>query len=224
MKAKFTAAMILSAMLLTACNSGNQSADNIPAEAEGTETISQTVTTASETETTASETTTVTTSETAEETTTAAETMPPKIENISENVTLDIKTIDISNIINNEYYYDRLFFWGDVTAIGTYGNSSTDKICFFDMNDQTVKGKITPPDNWDFAWYYHCIKGSGDILCKIELSRYNYEQDERENAVLVVHNDFSTEIIENEKIAIPVGNHNISDTPYNIYDTDSGEV
>lgn len=60
MKAKFTAAMILSAMLLTACNSGNQSADNAPAETEGTETVSQTVTVASETETEPLETTTVT--------------------------------------------------------------------------------------------------------------------------------------------------------------------
>ena len=60
MKAKFTAAIILSAMLLAACNSGNQSADNIPAETEGTETVSQTVTEASKTETEPPETTTAT--------------------------------------------------------------------------------------------------------------------------------------------------------------------
>ncbi|MDE6709232.1 MAG: hypothetical protein K2J76_01945, partial [Oscillospiraceae bacterium] len=65
MKAKIIFPIILSAMLLTACNSGNQSADNIPAETDRTETTSQTVTAASETETTSPETTTVTTSETA---------------------------------------------------------------------------------------------------------------------------------------------------------------
>ena len=225
MKTKFTAVIILSAMLLTACNSGNRSADNIPAETEQTETMSQTVTAASRTETEAPETTTVTASETAEETTTTAtEIESPKIENVSENVTLDIETIDISNIVHKEHYPYRILFWGDVAAIGTYGSSgSADKICFFDVNDRSLKGKITSPDGWDFAWQYHCIKGSGDILCRVELYRYN-EQGGRENAVLVVHNDFSTEIIEGEKIAIPVGSHNISDVLYNIYDTDSDKV
>lgn len=225
MKSKIIFPIILSAMLLTACNSGNQSADNIPAETEQTETSSQTVATASETETEAPETTTVTTSETAEETTTTVtEIESPKIENVSENVTLDIETIDISNIVHKEIYPYRILFWGDTAAIGTYGSSgSTDKICFFDINDRSLKGKITSPDGWDFAWNYHCIKGSGDILCRVELYRYN-EQGRRENAVLVVHNDFSTEIIEGEMIAIPAGGHNISDVLYNIYDTDSGEV
>lgn len=69
MKSKIIFPIILLAMLLTACNSGNQSADNIPAETEQTGTTLQTVTTISETETTkAPETTTVRTTVTTTET------------------------------------------------------------------------------------------------------------------------------------------------------------
>lgn len=223
MKAKFTAVMILSAMLLTACQAQEQPSDT---QTEQTETASQTVTVASETETTAPETTTVTASETAEEiTTTTAETLPPKIENISENVTLDIETIDISSILSDDQNYGRIFFLGDIAVIGTPGGKG--EICFFDTTDKTLKSKITPPEGWDFEWYYHCIKGSGDVLCTIELSRYNPEKLGKDFAALVVHTDFSTEVIEDDPekaLAIPVGDHKISDVNYNIYDADSGEI
>ena len=234
MKSKIIFPIILSAMLLTACNPEPSLVDEL--ETSGTTATAQDIqalqggTNSAENE---GETnyilggeteTVVSVTETTEETT-SYETLPPKIENISENVTLDMKTIDISGILSDDQNYGRIFFFGNVAAIGPHGGKG--EICFFDTNDQTLKSKITPPEGWDFEWNYHCIKGGGDVLCTIELSRYNFEKDKNEYAALAVHNDFSTEVIEDDPekaLAIPVGDHKISDVRYNIYDADSGEI
>lgn len=221
MKSKIIFSVILSAMLLTACKSETPLIDEL--EASGTTASAQAVqvvqeeTQSAESEEEKSYILGGETETTVSVTETTAETEPAKKE-----VTLDVQKIDINEIANGDRNLSRLFFINDVTAIGTYGGNG--EICFFDLNDQTVKGRISPPDDWDFAWYYNYIKGSGDILCQIELSRYNNEKNENDYAVLVVYNDFSTELIEGENLAIPVGSHNISDISYDIYDADSGEI
>ncbi|MDE6596739.1 MAG: hypothetical protein K2K44_12135 [Oscillospiraceae bacterium] len=231
MKAKFTAVMILSAMLLTACNPEPSLVDELETSetltsAQDIQAVQGGINSAEnegetnyilggETETTLS---------VAEETT-SYETLPPKIENFSEDVELDIETIDISSILSDDRNYSRIFFLGDIAVIGTSDRKG--EICFFDTNDQTLKSKITPPDGWEFDWNYHCIKGSGDILCKIQLSRFDSEKLESEYAVIIVRNDFTTEFLEGEPqeiFSFPAGNHNISNHSYDIFDADSGEV
>lgn len=222
MRSKIFSALILSAMLLTACQ--KQELDTVTEQtAEQTAATSQAETEAPETTTT----TTVTTSEAvAETTTTAAETVPPKIENIGGDVTLDIEVKKLDNFYKADRNIARLIFFGDVAAISSYGGSDS-RIFFLDIDSETVKAEITLPDDWEFAWYYTYTKGSGDVLCRIKVLRYDYEKYENEYGVLVVRNDFSFEIIEDEpekSLAVPVGSHNISDIPYNIYDADSGEI
>ena len=223
MKGKIIFPIILSAMLLTACREQPSEV-----QTEQAETTSQTVTAASETEIEVPETitTAVTTSETAAETTTTAvETQPPKIENIGENVTLDLQKIDLNDIIKKDVNVNRLFFIGDTAAVGPLNGDL--EIYFLDLDSKTIKGKISPPDDWKLEWIYTYIEGSGDVLCKLEVYKYDAEINDYKHGTLVVYNDFSTEIIEDEpekNLAIPVGSHNISDVTYNIYDADSGEI
>lgn len=217
MKAKFTAVMILSAMVLTACQKQEQPSAALTEQAE----------------TEAPETTTVTASETEEETTTtAAETEPPKIENISENVTLDIHKINIKGtLINGEHSSAGTFFADNIAAKGCY-SEKYEEVCFLDINDLTVKARITGSDDWAFNGYYHnnycpCIKGSGDVLCKIPLIRFNNDKLKSDYAVIWVYNDFTTELIEGdprEIFSFPAGSHNISDQPYDLFDADSDEI
>lgn len=222
MKAKFTAAMILSAMLLTACQSDK------PAETEQESQTVSSVTTASETEAAVPEKTTVTTSETTEETTATAETEPPKIENISENVELNIHKIDVkSTLTDGEYSSAVTFFANNIAAKGCFSDKG-EVIRFLDMNDMTVKASVTAPDDWAFdRGYCPCIKGGGDVLCKIPLIRFNNDKMKSDYAVILVYNDFTTELMEGEPreiFSFPAGSHSISDHPYDIFDADSGEV
>lgn len=227
MKSKIIFSAILSAILLTACNSGGESRTPI----ESTETTSQTVSESAETET-VPETTTVAASETEEETTTtAAETIPPKIENISGDVTLDIEAIDISSIFKtNESLNSSLFFADDIAVVRVYRDNfkNSKAVRIFDINDLSVKAEITAPDGWDIVGsFYPCIRGDGDVLCKIQLYRYNSETTENEYAAIIVRNDFTTEFTEDEpqkNLSIPAGNHNISNLFYDIVDADSGTV
>ena len=230
MKAKIIFPIILSAMLLTACNSGNRSADNISAETEQTETTSQTVTAASKTETEAHETTAVTTSETIEETTTtAAETLPPKIEYISGDVELDINKIDISGILNNgENFLGGIRFFKNNIAAMMCRRINYIELRFFDINDLTVKASVTEPDGWKFnSSYCPCVNDGGDVLCKIPLSRFDNEKLKNDYAVILVYDDFTTEFIEGEPreiLSFPAGSHNIADYSFDLLDADSGEI
>lgn len=234
MKAKFTAAIILSSMLLTACNPEQSLIDDI--ETSGTTASAppvQGVREGTQSDGNKGEInyvlgggteTTVSAADTTEEAA-SYEILPPKIENISEDVELNIEAIDISGILSDDQNYGMIFFLGNVAAIGPHGGKG--EICFFDTTDKTLKSKITPPDGWEFEWNYNCIKGSGDVLCAIKLSRYNPEKLGEDFAALVVHTDFSTEVIEDDPekaLAIHVGDHKISDVNYNIYDADSGEI
>lgn len=226
MKSKIIFSIILSAMLLTACQAQKQLSET---HTERTETASQSVTTASETETEAPETTTVTTSEAVSETTTTtSETLPPKIENISENVTLDIHKINIKGTLTDgEYSSAVTFFTNNIAAKGCFSDKGG-AIRFFDMNDMTVKASVTAPDDWAFdRGYYPCIKGSGDVLCKIPLIRFNNDKLKSDYAVILVYNDFTTKFIEGEPreiLSFPAGNHTVSDYFYDLFDIDSGEV
>lgn len=236
MKAKFITAMIFSAMLLTACNSETQMIDDI--ETSGTTLPAQTVQavqsgTSSEknesgtsyilggnTETAVSvtETTTETTAET-----------EPVTEPVLETANLNVQKIDIRNIAaEDERLSNGLFLSGDIAAIKCYGNDS-DEIRFFDINDLTVKASIAALEGWEFDndFLEPCIDGSGDVLCKIKLKRFDSEKLNDEYAALIVHNDFTTELAEGEPrftLSFPAGSHNISDMMYDIVDADSGAI
>lgn len=237
MKTKFTAAMILSAMLLTACNSETSLIDDI--ETSGTTATAQAVQvvqggTQSDkndvetnyilgggTETTVSVTETTTETEPADK-----------------EVTLDVQKIDISGILEDGERFNGsgVYLSGDIAAVTCYkgvdGGAFFDgvqSIRFFNINDLTVKANITAPDGWEFDDIYlcPCIEGSGDVFCKIQLSRFDSEKLEDEYAALIVRNDFTAELAEGdsrETLSFPVGNHNISDHAYDLFDADSGEV
>lgn len=221
MKSKIIFSIILSALILTACKSEPSLIDEL--ETSGTTASAppvQVVQEGTQSDENEGETNYVLGGGT--ETAVSVAETTTETENADKEVTLDVQKIDINEILNGDRNLGRLLFVNDIAAIGTYGGSG--EICFFDLNDKTLKGRISPPDDWEFTWYYNYINGSGDILCQIELSRYNNETYNNDYAVLVVYNDFSTELIEGESLAIPVGSHNISDVPYNIYDADSGEI
>lgn len=220
MKGKIIFSVILSAILLTACNSGGTDVTDSPADnapAESTETTA-------ETEIVPETTTTAAASETAEETaTTAAETIPSKIENFGGDVELDFQTVDIGGILPDDDNYIRLFILSDTAALGTSGGEGD--ILFFDLNEPKLKGKVSSPEGWKFNWYYDLIEGSGDILCTAGLYRYN-DEGQTNYAALVVRRDFSAEVVEDgyeKALAMPAGSHNIS-VLYDIIDADSGAV
>lgn len=234
MKAKFITAMILSAMLFTACNSEQSLIDDI--ETSATTAPAQTVQAVQTgikseenegeanyilggaTETTVSVTGTVSESET------SAETEP-----VDKKVTLNVQKINISGIAaEDESLNGGLFLSGNIAAIKCYGNNS-DEIRFFDINDLSVKASVTAPDGWetDNDFLEPCIEGSGDVLCKIKLKRFDSEKLNDEYAALIVHNDFTTELAEGEPrftLSFPAGSHNISDMMYDIVDADSGAI
>ncbi|MDE6132340.1 MAG: hypothetical protein K2G04_03050, partial [Oscillospiraceae bacterium] len=167
--------------------------------------------------------TTVSVTETTAETT--VETEP-----VSETAKLDVKKIDISGILEDGESFSGgvLFFAGDIAAIKCRGNGDN-SIRFFDINDLSVKASVTAPEGWKFDndFYEPCVKGSGDILCKIKLSYFDREKLADEYAALIVYNDFTTELVEGEpqkNHSFPAGGHNISDMMYDIYDADIGEV
>lgn len=246
MKAKFITAMIFSAMLLTACNSETQMIDDI--ETSGTTVTPQPVqvvqagTKSEESESGTSyvlggdaETTvsiTETTAETAEET-------EPVTEPVLEAAKLEVQKIDVSDIAaEDERLSDGLFISGNIAAIKGYRNSSdgsdyyydgVETMHFFDINDLSVKASITAPEGWEFNndFLEPCIAGSGDVLCKIKLKRFDSEKLNDEYAALIVHNDFTDELAEGEPrftLSFPAGSHNISDMMYDIVDADSGAI
>lgn len=249
MKTKFLTAFIFSALLLTACNKDAAIIDDI--ETSGTAASRQPVqvveeTTASEekqgetdyilggdTETAVS--VMETTAETAEET--AAETADETVPAL-ETANLNVQKIDISGIAaEGEQLSGELFISGDIAAIRGYRSSDesdyyydgVETMHFFDINDLSPKAEITAPEGWRFDnnFYRQCIEGSGNVLCKITLSRFNREKLATEFAALIVHNDFTTELIEDDprkNLSFPAGSHNISDIMYDIYDADSGAV
>lgn len=237
MKSKIIFSIILSALILTACNSEPSLIDDI--ETSGTTASAQAVQVVQgETQSAENEgetnyilgggtETTVSVTETSAET--AAETLPPKIENISENIELDLHKTDISSILEDGENFSGgiQFFANNIASIGCYKYNSGE-IRFFDINDLTVKASITAPDGWEFnGGYYPCIKGGEDVLCKIKLSRFDREKLKNDYAVIIVRNDFTTTFIEGEPqeiFSFPAGSHNISDHSYDLFDADSGEV
>lgn len=237
MKVKFLTAVILSVLLLTSCNQEPPLIDEL--EGTGSTAPVQTVqavqsgTTSEGDEGETSyilggdtETTAVVT-ETASETTaeTAAEPEPAL-----ETANLNVQKIDVSGIAAEDERLsgNGLFISGDIAAIKCYGNDS-DEIRFFDVNDLSVKASIAAPEGWEFDndFLEPCIEGSGDVLCKIKLKRFDSEKLNDEYAALIVHNDFTTELAEGEPrftLSFPAGSHNISDMMYDIVDADSGAI
>lgn len=236
MKAKFITAVIFSAMLLTACNSETQMIDDI--ETSGTTVTPQPVqvvqagTSSEESESGTSyilggdTETAVSVTETTAETTAETE---PVTEPALETAKLNVQKIDVSGIAaEDERLSDGLFVSGDIAAIKCYGNDS-DEIRFFDVNDLSVKASVTAPEGWEFDndFLEPCIEGSGDVLCKIKLKRFDSEKLNDEYAALIIHNDFTTELAEGEPrftLSFPAGSHNISDMMYDIVDADSGAI
>lgn len=234
MKAKFITAMILSAMLFTACNSEPSLIDDI--ETSATTAPAQTVQavqTGIKSEENEGEAnyilggateTTVSVTGTVSETETSAETEP-----VDKKVTLNVQKINISGIAaEDESLNGGLFLSGNIAAIKCYGNDR-DEIRFFDINDLSVKASVTAPDGWetDNDFLEPCIEGSRDVLCKIKLKRFDSEKLNDEYAALIVHNDFTTELAEGEPrftLSFPAGSHNISDMMYDIVDADSGAI
>ena len=150
----------------------------------------------------------------------------------------DFQKIDISGILEDGERFNGsgVYLSGDIAAVTCYkgvdGGTFFDgvqSIRFFDINDLTVKANITASDGWEFDNIYlcPCIEGSGDVFCKIKLSRFDSEKLEDEYAALIVRNDFTTELAEDEpqkNLSFPAGSHNISDHAYDLFDADSGEV
>ncbi|MCM1329828.1 MAG: hypothetical protein NC253_10355 [Ruminococcus sp.] len=225
MKKKIIFAIILSAILLTSCNSGETEISETSAESG--------ITTVSETSAVTTVTTTVTTIETVEEMsaeTTISETLPPVVENIGEGVSLEYEIVPLDGVLaSNEHFGNFMFISGNTAAMVCYGDSDRGEMRFFGLDDMSVKADIAAPDDWEWhnREYYPCIGGNDDILCKLQLSHFNSETSQLEYAALIVHDDFTTEVAEGEPreiFSFPAGEHNISDYPYDIVDTDSGEV
>lgn len=227
MKKKIITAIIFSAILLTACNRETPIVDDL--EPSGTTSAPQTVQVVQavtksdngDEETNfvlggSTETTVATT-----ETTTETEAAPEPA--------LDVQQIDISGIAaEDEQISNGLFVSGNIAAVKCNDNGGG-SIRIFDINDLSVKASVTAPEGWelDNDFLEPCIKGSGDVLCKIKLKRFDGEKLNDEYAALIVHNDFTTELAEGElrfTLSLPAGSHNISDMMYDIVDADSGAV
>lgn len=228
MKSKIIFSIILSALILTACKSEPSLIDEL--ETSGTTASAQAVQVVQgETQSDESEgevnyilggetETTVSVPET------TAETEPEK------EFSFDVQKIDISGVADGDQQLASggLFFSGDIAAVKCYGNES-DEIRFFDINDLTVKASVTAPEGWelDNDFSSPCIEGSGDVFCKIKLSRFDSEKLADEYAALIVYKDFTTELAEGEArktLSFPAGSHNISDMMYDIFDADRGMV
>lgn len=229
MKSKIIFSIILSAMLLTACKSEPPLIDDI--ETSGTTASAQAVQVVQgETQSDENEGKTNYILGGGTETTVSVAETTAETEPAEKEVTLDVQKIDISGIAADDKQLSSggMFFSGDIAAVKCYGNDS-DEIRFFDINDLTVKANITAPDGWelDNDFSSPCIEGSGDILCKIKLSRFDSEKLENEYAALIVYKDFTTYLYEGEpQIAhsFAAGSHNISDMMYDIFDADRGIV
>lgn len=230
MKKKIVFSAVLSALILTSCGRETPVIDDL--EVTNPPTAQQTVQTAQtgnvpedggktnfalggDTETTAAP------AETSEETTAETEADPEP--------SLDVRLTDISGIAaEDEQISDGLFVSGDIAAVKCNDNGGG-SIKFFDINDLSVKAEIAAPEGWelDNDFLKPCIEGSGDVLCKIKLKRFDEETLADVQAALIVHKDFTTEIAEGEPREIysfTAGGHNISDQFYDIYDADSGTV
>ena len=228
MKSKIIFSIILSALILTACKSEPSLIDEL--ETSGTTASAQAVqvvqgeTQSDESEGEVNYILGGETETTVGVTETTADTEPEK------EFYFDFQKIGISGVADEDQQLASggLFFSGDIAAVKCYGNES-DEIRFFDINDLTIKASVTAPEGWelDNDFSSPCIEGSGDVFCKIKLSRFDREKLEDEYSALIVHNDFTTELAEGEAretLSFPVGDHNISDMMYDIFDADRGEV
>lgn len=231
MKKKIIFSAVLSALILTSCGRETPVIDDLevtnPSTAQQTVQPVQTGTAPAEdggeisfvpggnTEAT------VTSAETASETTAETEADPEPA--------LDVRQTDISGIANeDEQISDGLFVSGNIAAVKCNDNGGG-SIRFFNINDLSVKASVTAPEGWelDNDFLEPCIKGSGDVLCKIKLKRFDGEKLNDEYAALIIQNDFTTELAEGEPrftLSFPAGSHNISDMMYDIVDADSGAI
>ncbi|MDE6596737.1 MAG: hypothetical protein K2K44_12125 [Oscillospiraceae bacterium] len=229
MKSKIIFSLILSALILTACKSEPSIIDEL--EASGTTASAQAVqvvqggTNSAENEGEANYILGGETETTVSVTETTAETEPAEKE-----FSFDFQKIDISGVADEDQQLASggIFFSGDIAAVKCYGNES-DEIRFFDINDLTVKASVKAPEGWelDNDFSSPCIEGSGDILCKIKLSRFDSEKLNDEYAALIVYNDFTTYLTEGEPQithSFAAGSHNISDMMYDIFDADRGII
>ncbi|MDE6710508.1 MAG: hypothetical protein K2J76_08460, partial [Oscillospiraceae bacterium] len=229
MKSKIIFSIILSALILTACKSEPSLIDEL--ETSGTTASVQPVqvvqgeTNSDENQGEANYILGGETETTVSVTETTAETEPAEKE-----FSFDFQKIDISGIAaeDEQLASGGMFVSGNIAAINCFGNESNE-IRFFGINDLTVKASIKAPEGWELANDFSspCIESSGDVFCKIKLSRFDSEKLTDEYAALIVRNDFTTELAEGEPreiFSFPAGNHNISDMMYDIFDADSGEV
>lgn len=240
MKSKIIFSIILSALILTACKSEPSLIDEL--EASGTTASAQAVqpvqvvqgeTNSDENQGEANYVLGGETETTVSVAETTAETEPAE-----EEFAFDFQKTDISGILEDgeNFSGSGLFLSGSIAAIECYKSGNDEmlidgvkSIRFFDINDLTVKANITAPEGWelDNDFLHPCIEGSGDVFCKIKLSRFDREELEDEYAALIVHNDFTTELAEGDSrkiFSFPAASHNISDMMYDIFDADSGTV
>lgn len=229
MKRKIIFTLILSAMLLTACDQETRIVDELePTGTSASAQSEQSVGTAVVPPENGGETSFVLGG--GNETTVSAAETTAETEPAEKEFSLDVQKIDISGITaeDERLASGGLFLSGDIAAVKCFRNDS-DEIRFFDINDLTVKASIAAPEGWELAndFTRPCIEGSGDVFCKIKLSRFDSEKLQDEYAVLIVRNDFTTELNEGEPreiFSFPAGSHNISDQIYDIFDADSGSI
>ena len=225
--------MILSALLITACDHKTQIVDEL--EPTGTSASAQTeqsVGTAVVPPENGGETSFVLGGGNYEETTTAAsvttvsETEADMTEFVIEEASLEYEKLSLDVLLaEGESFSGGIFISGNTAAMACYDENGG-VIRFFDLDDMTVKADIPAPEGWAlYGGYSTCIEGGGEVLCKIPLS-YNEKEQER-YAAITVYSDFTTEFAEGEPSMIfsfLAGEHNISDYPNDIVDTDSGDI
>lgn len=214
MKRKIILTLILSAILLTACNKDVQST---PTE--------QSVSIAAETSA-------VTESTETQKTENVSEVLPKYDEKISENMRL----FNFSKL-NREGEYTAVHNPAVSNGIKTFvngkiicsfcritnsdGSVSSRVLRFYNTDSETIEETIPLPDNCRIDEF---IGGGGDILCKAAVTEYVTQDGaaSKEQYIITVKNDYSYEFSEYipKNAALPVGGHNIAEWYLDIFDAD----
>lgn len=210
MKKTLILTAVLSALLLTACNSETQSP-----QTERNVTAAEALA-VSETE------------QTAEETVSSAQ--PEYYAEIPENMRLfNFAKLNFEGeytTVHNPSVSDdiKIFVNGNIICsfckiTNSDGSASSRVLRFYNINDETIEKTITLPDGCKINEF---IGGGEDILCKASLTEYVSDGASKEQSVITVKNDYSYEFSEYtaQNAALPRGGRNIAQWYLDIIDAD----
>lgn len=216
MKRKIILTLILSAMLLTACNKDVQTVQTEQSVTSAAD-VSE-ITEIAETEQTAKE--------------TVPEKLPKFYEDIPENMRLfrfaKLNSEDEYTAVNNPAVSNgiKVFVNGNIICsfcklTNSNGTASVRVIRFYDIDSGTVAATVPMPDNYT---NFEFIGGGEDILCKGHFTEYKEDENGayQEDSVITVKNDYSYEFSEYtpQNAALPIGGHNIAEWYIDIIDAD----